>query len=175
MRIRDWYFQGWERRERSDGKTDLVYTGEYYALPAGKPAAVLGGLTAAHIAVYLTAALLPSPGGMWHIAAVPQLLELIPLIYLVIGLCCLLRAERPMTFRSWYASWRRMRVSAVWSIVFSALMSAAELAYLFAGEELSLWVELSFLARTLILCGLGVVMYRYFVTHPCQQQIDHSC
>ena len=39
MRIRDWYFQGWERREDESGKRVLVYTGEVYTFPAGLKAA----------------------------------------------------------------------------------------------------------------------------------------
>ncbi len=170
MKIRDWYWQGWQRG--ADGA--IVYTGEYYTLPAGRPKTAALGLSGALIAVYCLTAFLPSEGGMWRIAAVPQLLELVPLVYLVIGAVCLARVRERMVYRNYHASWRRMRVSAAWSIGFSALMAAAELAYLFIGAELRLWTELSYLARTIVLCGLSVVLFRYMTTHPCPQSAEHQ-
>ena len=168
MRTRDWYFQGWERGP--DG--ELCYTGEYYALPAERPKTVTLCLSGALCVLYLLTALLPSEGGMWRIAAIPQLLELIPLIYLVMGGVRLLRAENPMTFRVWYASWRRIRTSALWSLVFTAAMAAAELAFLFAAEKPDVGQELLFLARVLGCAALSFGLYRFVLTHPCTQSVS---
>ena len=170
MRTRDWYFQGWERGP--DGS--FRYTGEYYTLPAGKPKTVTLCLGGALCAVYLLTALLPSEGGMWRIAAVPQLLEIIPLIYLVIGAVCLLRADDPMTFRDWYASWRRMKSSAAWSLVFSAAMTLAELAFLFAAKGYRLGPELLYHARVLCCAALSFCLHRFLHMHPCAQSVSEQ-
>ena len=132
MRIRDWYFQGWERRETAGGKTELIYTGEVYTFPGGlRPARKRCLLTAVPLLVlYVLIALLPPAGGMWRVAAIPQLLELIPLIYLVMGLVRLLTVKEPLTFRDWYASWRRIGVAAIGSAVLTAAMALAEIVFI---------------------------------------------
>lgn len=169
MRVRDWYFQGWERSTGENGKTEFVYTGEYYTLP-GRPArtkAVCVGLAAALVAVYTVVALRPSAGGMWHIAAIPQLLELIPLIYLVLGAANLLLAAQPMTFRGWYSSWRRMRGAAFWSLGITSVMAAAELVYILAFREGALPQELLYLAGVLCCAGLSLALVEYIRRNPC--------
>ena len=57
-------------------------------------------------------------------------MEAIPLLYLVLGLVCLLRAPERLTYRDRHASWRRMLHAAFWSAGFTGLMVLAELAYL---------------------------------------------
>ena len=168
MRIRDWYFQGWERREDENGKLRFVYTGEVYRFPGGMAAvrkfAVL--FAAALIALYALVALNPSAGGMWHWAAVPQLLEIIPLVYLLIGAVCLLRAKEPLTYRDYHASWQRMRYAALWSVCFSALMVAAEIAYFFAVPEARFADEILYFLGELALTALSLVLARYINKHP---------
>lgn len=168
MRIRDWYFQGWERRTDENGKNVLVYTGEYYTFPGGatskKPVLIMA---AALTAAYLAAALLPQEGGMWHYAAIPQLLELIPIIYLFMGAVRLIRTKEPFTFRDWYASWRRIGHSAGWSIVFTAAMAATELAFLIAVGAERLLPELTYLLGEIICVALSVLLFRYIKNHPC--------
>ena len=168
MRIRDWYWQGWERGESGDFR----YTGEYYTLPEGRPKAVTTALSGALCVLYLLTAVFPSAGGMWRFAAVPQLLELIPLIYLVIGEVCLLKAGSPMAFRDWYASWRRMRVSAAWSLGVTGAMALVQLAYFFAAEEFDAGPELFYLARILGCAALSFGLYRYMSSHPCSQSLS---
>lgn len=169
MKIRDWYFQGWERREDEAGKKAFVYTGEYYTFPGGlrplKAPAV--GMAAALTALYLLAALFPAAGGMWRVAAIPQLLEIIPLVYLVIGAVCLLRAREPLTFRDLYASWRRMERASLWSLGFTALMVLAELVFLFlAAASVSLPRELLYLLGELCCAALSFALYRFLKRHP---------
>ena len=168
MKTRDWYFQGWERG--ADG--ELRYTGEYYSLLDGRPKAVTSCLSGALCVLYLLTAFFPSEGGMWRIAAIPQLLELIPLIYLVMGAVRLLRAESPMTFRDWYASWRRMKTSAAWSLGFTAVMALAEVAFLFVAEKPGIGRELFYLARILGCAALSLGLYRFMSTHPCTQSVS---
>ena len=168
MRTRDWYFQGWERGP--DG--ELRYAGEYYTLPTGRPKTVTVVLSGALFVLYLLTALLPSEGGMWRVAAVPQLLELIPLIYLVMGAVRLCVAKSPMTYRDWYASWRRMKTSSAWSIGFTAAMALAELVFFFAAERSDTGQELSFLTRILGCAALSFGLYRFMHTHPCTQSVS---
>ncbi len=174
MKIRNWYFQGWERRSGEDGKTAFVYTGEYYRLQEGFRPRVLM-LAALLVVLYLLAALLPSPGGLWRIAAIPQLLEIIPLVYLVIGAVCIVRSRGDMTFRDWYASWRRMEKSALWSVVFSGLMVCAEIVYcfLYAGEY-ALPRELLFLLNVLCCLAVSAILFKYIRKHPCTQSVSES-
>lgn len=168
MKTRNWYFQGWERGE--DGA--LRYAGEYYTLPAGRPKATTIGLGAALVILYGLTAFFPSEGGMWRIAAIPQLLELIPIVYLVIGAVCLARGRARMTFRDWYASWRRMKAAAAWSLAAAGAMVLVELVYLFTASELKLGQELLFLVRTLGCAALSFGLYRYMSAHPCTQSVS---
>lgn len=173
MRFRDWYFQGWERG--ADG--ELRYAGELYTFPMGLPAARKKTVVpaCALFAVYGFTALHPSAGGMWRFAAIPQLLELIPLIYLLIGVVQLMRVREPLTYRDWYASVRRMRVSAAWSLGFTAAMTAVEIVYLlFAAEELALtWPsEALYLTGSLACAALSFFLRRWLELHPCQQSLS---
>ncbi len=176
MRIRDWYFQGWERRKDESGKTVFVYTGEYYSFSGGtgtvkKPCALLA---AALIVLYLVTALFPSPGGMWHYAAIPQLIEIIPLIYLAMGTVCLLRAGDRLTFRDHHAAWRRVEYASVGSAVFTVLMVAAELAFLFTAEDKSLPRELLYLLCEIGCAALSIALIRFVRSHPCIQTINNE-
>ncbi len=176
MKIRDWYFQGWERRANDAGKTEFVYTGEYYSFPDGAVPARRAALCslAALLALYLLLALQPSPGGMWHFAAIPQLLEIIPLIYLVMGAVCLIKAKQPMTFRDYYASWRRMGTAAWWSVGFTGLMAAVEVAYFFAADSLRLWSEIAYLLGGLACAALSAWLAAYIKKHPCVPSVRRT-
>ena len=158
---------GWERGP--DGA--LRYAGEYYTLPEGRPKTVAAILSGALVILYLLTALTPSEGGMWRFAAVPQLLELIPLVYLVMGTVRLFRAKSPMTYRDWYASWRRMKTSSAWSLVFTAAMILAELAFFFAAEKPNTGHELFYLVRILCCAALSFGLYRFLSKHPCTQSV----
>lgn len=173
MRIRDWYFQGWERREDENGRRVFVYTGEYYAFPGGLRAArrTTGLLSAALILVYLLAALTPPEGGMWHLAAIPQLLELIPLVYLGMGVVCLLRAREPLTYRAWHASWRRMHRASLASLVFTAAMAVVEIVFLVLASPASVGAELLYLMEELTCAALSLGILLYIQKHPCSQSV----
>lgn len=171
MRIRDWYFQGWERRPDENGKSRLVYTGERYSFPGGigsvrGPAAAM---TAGAAVLYLAAALFPPAGGMWRIAAISQLLEILPLVYLVMGLVCLFRAREPMTFRDHYASWRRMERASLFSAVLAAVMTGTELVFLIlhGGDAPSLPRELLFLAEAAGCAAVSILLWHFIRKHPC--------
>ena len=173
MRIRDWYFQGWERREVIGGRTELVYTGEVYTFPGGlRPAQKRCLLYSAPLLVlYALIALLPPSGGMWRIAAIPQLLELIPLIYLVMGLIRLLLAKEPLTFRDWYASWRRLGVAAVGSAVFTAAMVLAEIVFILWFSGGAVGAEIPYLLAEIACFALSLALAVYIRKHPCTPSV----
>ena len=169
MRIRDWYFQGWERRTDENGRKQFVYTGEVYTFPGDlkRFRSICAGLIEALIALYLLVALLPSEGGMWHYAAIPQLLEPLPLIYLLMGLVCLFRAKEPLTFRDWYASWRRLKYASIAGTVITACMALVELAYmLFEADVLSLPGEPLYLLGTFGCTALSAALWRVVLRNP---------
>jgi len=176
MRIRDWYFQGWERRTDDNGKAVFVYTGEHYTFPAGlkNVRSVCAPLALAVIAAYAVLALNPSPGGMWHIAAIPQLLELIPLIYMVMGLVKLLTVKEPLTYRDWYASWRRLGTAAVGSAVLTACMVLAELVYMVMYARGAVGPELPFFLPELGCFALSFALADYIRRHPCEQSAPQT-
>ena len=176
MRIRDWYFRGWERRETPGGKTELVYTGETYSFPGGIRAARIRCLLLALplVALYAAVALLPSPGGMWRAAAIPQLLELIPVIYLIMGLIRLLSAKEPMTYRDWYASWRRLGAAAAASAVFTAGMVLAELVYIVWHAAGAVGAEILYLLAELACFGLSLALAIHCRKHPCVSSVNHG-
>ncbi len=169
MRFRDWYFQGWERRTDENGKSTFVYTGEVYTFPGGIRTArrLCLTLSAALIVVYGLVALLPSEGGMWHVAAIPQLIELIPLIYLVMGLARLLTVKEPLTYRDHHASWRRLGSASVGSTVLTACMAAAEIIYIVLYVRSGFGPELLYLLGELSCFALSLALARYIRKHPC--------
>ena len=176
MRIRDWYFQGWERRTDENGRSTLVYTGEYYALPGGMKTArsVCVPLSLAVVAAYLILALNPSPGGMWRIAALSQLPEIIPLIYMLMGLVKLLTVKEPMTYRDWRASWRRLGIAAIASAALTACMVLTELAYIVMYARGAVLPELPFFLTELGCFALSLSLAVYIRTHPCTQSADRT-
>ena len=173
MRFRDWYFQGWERRTDENGKSGFVYTGEYYIFPGGIASAkkICLTLSLALIVCYAAAAFFPSPGGMWHFAAIPQLLELIPLIYIVIGLTRLLLSKEPLTYRDYHASWRRLRTAAIGSAVLTACMALTELVYLVLYARSDILPEIPFFLAECACFSLSFALTSYIKKHPCAQSI----
>ncbi|MCD7846075.1 MAG: hypothetical protein LUG57_09575 [Oscillospiraceae bacterium] len=173
MRMNKWYFQGWERRKDEKGKTEFVYVGEYYTLPHGLKRAKLitGLLTAGAVIFYVLTAFFPSAGGMWRPAAPAQLLEIVPLLYLCIGLVnLLLQKEERMTYRAWYSACRRMKRASLWAVVLAGIMAAVELVYIigFRGGT-GLGEELLYLLRQLVCLGLLAALRVYIQKNPCSQ------
>lgn len=173
MRMNQWYFQGWEKHKDENGKTDFVYVGEYYTLPQGLKQAktVSGWLTVGAVALYALVAFLPSAGGLWRFSAPAQLLELIPLIYLCMGVVnLLLKKQERMTYRDWYGSWRRMRWASLWAAIFAGAMGVTQVVYMigFSGGQ-AIGRELLHLVGQVLCAGLCVALRLYIQKHPCTQ------
>ena len=114
---------------------------------------------------------LPTAGGMWHIAAIPQLLELIPLIYLVMGLVRLWLAKEPLTFRDWYASWRRLGVTATVSAVLTAGMTLAEIVFILFFSGCAVGAEIPYLLAEIACFALSLALAVHVKKHPCTPSV----
>jgi hypothetical protein len=171
MRSRgSWYFEGYQRVEqpKKDGtgtRQVLVYTGEYYGLPGGAQALRTHKLLCSVATVlcllpYFYAQLFPAAGGMNRLVAMPGILALVPMMFLVIGLGNFLFAKEQWEIRVYYAGYRRM---SRWSIALAVLLglwALAEIVFvvrnrtLIAAEALYLIAALASVAANLYLVWL---------------------
>jgi hypothetical protein len=150
MRSRgSWYFDGYQRVEqpKKDGtgtRQVLVYTGEYYGLPGGaqplrKHKLLCSAATVLCLLPYFYAQFFPATGGMDHLVALPGILALVPIMFLVIGLGNFLFAKERWEIRVYYAGYRRMTR---WSIALAVLLGLWALAeVVFVARNSSLAVE----------------------------------
>ncbi len=175
MRIRDWYFQGWERQVDANGQKQFHYTGEYYSFPGGTKAlkGPCGAMTAALTVLYLIIAFLPSAGGMWRIAAIPQLITIVPLLYLIMGTICLLRAPERLTYRDYHTSWRRMKGASVCCVITTGAMVIVEIVFLCLGmsEVGTIGREILYLLGELGCLALSALLVWFIRKHPCSQSV----
>lgn len=169
-----WYFDGYVRRERvmPNGKTKQVleYTGEWYGLKGGK--AELSrlklqtlSLALVAFAAYLVAQFNPSAGGMVHWLAIPSLLSLVGMIYMVVGFINFLPVKEEWEIRNYYAGYRRLRWSSWVTLILYAIWAAMELCYvaLNLGDFLG---ELVYLLLALAATAAMVLEVRLFKLHP---------
>ena len=174
MRVNDWYFRGWEKKKGPNGKTTLVYTGEYYSFKDGIAPLkkTCGVLTVLLIVFYALVAFFPSEGGMWRFSAIPQLLELIPMLYLIIGTVNLLRVKgERMTFREYYGSWHNIRWTVWGSTALTALMCAAEVVYLCLPNDNAILPirEMLYFMGDLICLAISIAYVAVTRKNPCSQ------
>lgn len=133
-----WYFEGYKGVEKLDanGKshTELVYDGEWYGFrEPGRQTWLkrrVGALSAVFAAAYLYTSLTPAGGGMWRWVGAPEVLTLLPAIFLVMALLNFLPAREKWEIRVYYAGYRRLGRSAAAILALQALTLAAELVYL---------------------------------------------
>jgi hypothetical protein len=170
-----WYFEGYQRVEqlKKDGsgtRQVLVYTGEYYGLPGGAEAlravkrqSVI--TTILCLLPYFYAQFFPSSGGMEHLVALPGILALVPMMFLVIGLGNFLFAKEQWEIRVYYAGYRRMSRWAIAQAVLLGLWALAELVYL--ALHISLFAEeLPYLAAALVSTAANLWLVRLTRKHP---------
>jgi hypothetical protein len=135
-----WYFDGYQRvtRPKKNGEGTcqvLVYTGEYYGFPGGgqelgqmKKRATI--LTVISLICYFVAQFFPSDGGMNRLVALPGILALVPMIFVVMGLGNFLLAKEKWEIRVYYAGYRRLTRWGIGQAVLLGLWALAELVYL---------------------------------------------
>lgn len=169
-----WYFDGYVRRERvmPNGKTKQVleYTGEWYGLKGGK--AELSrlklqtlSLALVAFAAYLVAQFNPSAGGMVHWLAIPSLLSLVGMIYMVVGFINFLPVKEEWEIRNYYAGYRRLRWSSWVTLVLYAIWTVMELVYTFAHLG-SLLGELVYLLLAVISTAAMALEVWLIQAHP---------
>lgn len=106
------YFEGYEKQKRLDpvtgqSKTEYVYTGDYYIFRLEQKAynqfrAMSTALIAGALALYVAANLMGPQGSTTLYVGIPALCVIIPMIYLVLGVCRLWAAKTPkMTIREY--------------------------------------------------------------------------
>ncbi len=139
----NWFMDGWEYNTVDHSgkiKRELVYKGAYYSLNLSskgfrylKAGYLL--MTLAIYAVFLLFSSNGSQGGETFYSGLPCMLSIIPFIYLGMGVFCLMSAKDKMTYRSYYASIKRM--------TYSARLTAALLGLSVLGEVLYIVIHAS--------------------------------
>ena len=133
-----WYFDGYKRveKEKPNGKmgSELVYVGEYYGFNGGKKEMTdlkkkTLFLSIASLILYFYAQFNPSTGGMVHWMAIPSLLSLIPIMFLVMGFINFLPAKEKWEIRVYYAGYRRLYRSSIGTLVFLCIWAVMEAVY----------------------------------------------
>ena len=154
-----WYFEGYKRVEepKKNGKGThqvLVYVGEYYGFKGGRAVqnrlkllTTLACLST--IATYFYAQLTPAEGGMNRFVALPGILALLPMIFLVIGQVNFLTAKEKWEIRVYYAGYRRMGRWAIALVVLLALWTAIEVGFVVMNLSMLL-AELHYLLAAVV-------------------------
>lgn len=175
MKIKgSWYFDGYkgvdEVQPNGKIKTRLEYVGEWYGFSGGKDElkdmkkkTLI--LSIACVIPYFIAQFNPSVGGMVHWMAIPSLLSLIPLIFLVMGFINFLPAKEKWEIRVYYAGYRRLYRSSIGILVFLCIWLGMETVYVFLNLGSILGELLYFLcvAASTVLMAVQVWLMK---THP---------
>lgn len=175
-KMRDWYFEGYEiKTVVKNGKTKRVYgdyKGKYYSL--GMDAAELRAfrilyysLCAIYLAVYFFISLQPSyAAATWP--GMFNLVNIIPIIYLIIGSVYFITAKPEMTLRTVYSSVKTIIRSLYAILIFSILTVVSDI-YV-AGKTGDIFGENTvFLAGSLVCAAITVVLVMMWRRHPCEE------
>lgn len=128
------FFDGYQVEYDGQGKKSLRYTAEWYGF--SQPGQqrrlkwVVSGLILGMLACYFAAQFFPSPGGMARYMAVPSLLSLVPMIFLLMGWVNFLLAKQHWELRVYYAGYRRLTRASWCQLALLALWWAAECFYM---------------------------------------------
>lgn len=166
----NWYMDGWEYKEDKQGgmKRTLVYTGPYYSFNLSergllKLKAGYLMLTLALFCVFLLCATRDSGGGKAFYSGVPTMFATVPFMYLGMGVACLLPAKSSMTYRSYYASVKRITYSTRFAIALLGLGTLGRVVYIalnLSGGMLDLRLELlCLLGEVFCLADIAVMFY----------------
>ena len=123
-----WFFEGYKGVIETDdngtkGRRKLIYTGEYYGFRGGRQELILMkkvclSLTLLSLIAFFYAQFFPSTGGMVHWLAIPSLLALVPVIFMIMGLINFLPSKDKWEIRVYYAGYRRILR---WSYIYLTL------------------------------------------------------
>ena len=134
----DRYFDGYQRVPETDAEGNVRYKLQYMAEWYGyekageqkklKLAVSLIALTM--LVFYLIAQLNPSVGGMMRYMAIPSLLALVPMMFVVMGWLNLLLAKQKWELRVYYAGYRRLLRSGIILLILLAVWLALEIVFI---------------------------------------------
>ena len=160
-----WYFEGYKRVEepKKNGKGThqvLVYVGEYYGFKGGRAVqnrmkllTTLACLIS--IATYFYAQLTPAEGGMNRFVAMPGILALLPMIFLVIGQFNFLTAREKWEIRVYYAGYRRVGRWIIVQVVLLVIWTVLEVGFVVLNPSMLL-AELHYLLAALVSLAASV-------------------
>lgn len=175
-KMSEWYFEGYEiKTVTKNGKIKKVYgeyKGKYYSL--GMDAAVFKrfriqyfSLFILYLALYLFISLWPTyAASTWP--GMFNLLNLIPVLYLIIGSGYFLMAKPEMTVRTVYSSVkaivRSLYVVLILSILafISDIFTAGNAGNIFGGNSV-------YLAGSLVCAAIAAVLVAIWKKHPCRE------
>lgn len=165
------FFDGYQLEQTPEGKKKLHYTAQWYgfARPGQqrRVKAVVSGLILVTLVCYFTAQLRPSPGGMARYMAIPSLLSLVPMIFLLMGFVNFLLAKDAWELRVYYSGYRRLFRAAVSQLVLFALWLLGEGFY--TGTHLEgAGAELGYLCCALVCTGAMVALVVLIRRNPVQ-------
>ncbi len=169
-----WYFDGYKRVEqpKKNGKgthSVLVYVGEYYGFKEkGLQRRLKWQTTLATvicIVTYFFAQLTPADGGMNRFVALPGILALVPMIFLVMGLFNFLIAKEKWEIRSYYAGYRRLGRFAIAQVLILAIWTLVEAGFLVVNPS-SLLEELHYLLGALVSLAAAIWLVVLVRRHP---------
>ncbi|MGI5971136.1 MAG: hypothetical protein ACOX7P_05355 [Oscillospiraceae bacterium] len=166
----NWYWDGWKMKtvlnEKGRKKRIFVYEGEYYSFNLAPRSLMLLKaiyliLTAALFTVFILSSIVGAPSGEAFYSGGPAMLTIIPFIYLFMGVFSLIPVKEKMTYRSYYASMKRIKYSTRFAIAFLAASVIGQIVFL-ALNRLNgqLWPELWRLFGSLFcIAVLGAMFY----------------
>ncbi|MBP1736334.1 MAG: hypothetical protein H6Q60_215 [Oscillospiraceae bacterium] len=174
-KAQNWYLQGWEYEDRLGEKRTnprrvLVYKGDYYSFRLSSAGlkrlkVCFLCLTLVLLTVYIAGFFLNARRFLFAPAGIPYSLAIIPLIYLVIGVCSLLTAKEPLTYRAYFGAVKRTRWAADFGAALLAVAVVGQIIYLFqygAGWAADDW----FLAGNILCTVLLTIMLLLFRRFP---------
>ena len=134
----DRYFDGYQRVQERDAqgnvRSRLKYMAEWYGYePAGmqkKLKLSTGLLALITLAFYFIAQFSPSVGGMMRYMAIPSLLALIPMMFVVMGLVNFLMAKQKWEKRVYYAGYRRLFRAGMILLILLAVWLVLEIVFI---------------------------------------------
>lgn len=140
----DRYFDGYQRVPETDAEGNVRYKLKYmaewygYEKPGDQKKLKLAAslLTLIMLAFYLIAQFNPSVGGMVRYMAIPSLLALVPMMFVVMGLVNFLLARQKWELHVYYAGYRRLFRAGIVLLLFLAAWLALELVFICMNSDL---------------------------------------
>ncbi|MDD6023023.1 MAG: hypothetical protein PUC06_02135 [Oscillospiraceae bacterium] len=140
----DRYFDGYQRVPERDAQGNvrykLRYMDEWYGYEQAdrqkKLKLAACPLTLMMLVCYFIAQLNPSLGGMMRYMAIPSLLALVPMMFVVIGLVNFLMAKQKWEKRVYYAGYRRLFRAGIVLLILLAVWLVLEIVFICMNPEL---------------------------------------